>query len=553
LDVSEDLPTKLFGDELRVKQIFNNLLSNAFKYTREGEVSWEVFLERDEEGLWLVTRIKDTGVGIKEEDIEKLFSDYSQVDAKSNRKIEGTGLGLSITKSLAAMMGGSIAVESEYGKGSTFTVRIRQGDLGSPPLGAAAVTNLQSFNFSASKRLRNEKFVRIRLPYARVLVVDDVVTNLDVVRGILKPYAIKMDCVTSGQETIDLIRAGEPVYDAIFMDHMMPEMDGIEATRIIREEIGSDYAKKIPILALTANAIVGNEELFLNAGFQAFLSKPIDIMAMDAAIRKWVRNKDKEKSWKESAESGASERREGSEDRRKTPDRRKGNDRRGEGRRGDDRRGDDRRGDDGRYDRGGSRGQDEPGIEQRLQIPGLDVRQMLDMLAGDEETYLTILRSYLTNTPDLLDSLDRQMDNLKDYAITVHGVKGGSRNIGATAIGMKAEQLEFAAKAGDATFVQTETASFKTLVEELLLQIASFLEENDRNLQKPMRDAPDPDVLAQLRAASETFDIDGVDAAIDALDSFEYREESTLLTFLREQQAVMGFKQIQERLKEMGI
>ncbi|MDR0564751.1 MAG: response regulator [Azoarcus sp.] len=293
LHVDETLPNVLQGDDLRLKQMLNNLLSNAIKYTTRGRVDWYIACERDGDSVWLTSVIKDTGIGIRPDDIQKLFSDYNQVDTRANRKIEGSGLGLSIAKKIAKMMDGDITVESEYGVGSTFTLRIRQGFVNDVPIGPDVAENLRNFKYFDEKRNRR-KFVRIPLPYARVLVVDDVPINLDVARGLLRHYGMKVDCVDSGIEAIARIREEKIHYDAIFMDHMMPEIDGIEATRIIREEIGTDYAKNIPIIALTANAIVGNENMFLSKGFQAFLSKPIDIRALDATLDHWVRDKTKE-------------------------------------------------------------------------------------------------------------------------------------------------------------------------------------------------------------------------------------------------------------------
>ncbi|MDR0347815.1 MAG: response regulator, partial [Coriobacteriales bacterium] len=341
LEIDGDLFSTLYGDELRIKQVFNNLLSNAFKYTRKGRVSWSITNERDGESVWLVSKITDSGIGIKPEDIEKLFMDYSQVDVKNNQAVEGTGLGLAITKNLVQMMDGTIDVESTYGVGTTFSVRLRQGYVSDVPIGEDVAKNLKKFQYFDEKRMRSEKLIRIQLPYAHVLIVDDVPVNLDVARGMMQPYHMQIDCVTSGEEAIELIQHGEVRYNAIFMDHMMPGMDGIEATRIIREEIGSDYAKSIPIIALTANAIAGNEELFLGKGFQAFLSKPIDIQRMDQVIRKWVRDRELEKKLAEEREKRTFER-DGEQipDLRERDERRRKVDRRGSGERrsGGDRR-----------------------------------------------------------------------------------------------------------------------------------------------------------------------------------------------------------------------
>jgi CheY-like chemotaxis protein/two-component sensor histidine kinase len=293
LDIEENLPANLVGDDLRVKQILNNLLSNALKYTNEGTVRLGADCCRNGDDMWVTFCISDTGIGIREEDVAKLFTDYNQLDAHVNRKIEGTGLGLSITKKLVELMGGEISVESEYGKGTTFRVRIRQGFAGDVAIGRETAKNLRGLRYSERRKRAREKLTRVDLSYASVLVVDDFPTNLDVAAGMLRKYKMRVDCVTSGRESIGLIAAGEPAYDAVFMDHMMPGMDGIEATKAIRA-LGTEYAQNVPIIALTANAVSGNEEMFLENGFNAFLSKPINVMNLDSVVHRWVRDKSKE-------------------------------------------------------------------------------------------------------------------------------------------------------------------------------------------------------------------------------------------------------------------
>jgi PAS domain S-box-containing protein len=300
LDINEELPSSLFGDDLRLKQILNNLLSNACKFTKEGTICLGFKSQHEGlantvagEDLWVSFYVSDTGIGIREEDMAKLFSDYNQVDSRANREIEGTGLGLSITKRFVEMMGGEISVESEYGKGTTFRGRIRQGFVAYKPLGKETVENLRKFRYSDKKKSVNEKLVRPDLSYARVLVVDDFPTNLDVAAGMLGKYKMHVECVLSGKEALDRISAGEPIYNAIFMDHMMPGMDGIEATKLIRS-LGTKYAENIPIIALTANVVAGNEQMFLDNGFSAFLPKPFNVMLLDSIIQHWVRDKSRE-------------------------------------------------------------------------------------------------------------------------------------------------------------------------------------------------------------------------------------------------------------------
>jgi signal transduction histidine kinase/CheY-like chemotaxis protein len=521
LHVDENMPALILGDELRVKQVFNNLLSNAFKYTKEGRVDWYISSEREGDDVWFVSSVTDTGIGIRPEDVKKLFSEYNQVDTKSNRKIEGTGLGLSICKNMVELMDGTITVESEYGAGSTFTVRFRQGAVaGASPLGPTVAENLRGFKYIDNKRDRSSKLLRAQIPYARVLVVDDVSTNLDVAKGMMKPYGMQIDCVTSGPAAIELIRAGEVRYNAIFMDHMMPGMDGIEATRIIREEIGTDYARDIPVIALTANALVGNEDMFLKKGFQAFLSKPIDIMRMDFVINHWVRDKDLEKKLAagEPEQTAAPDARSGRE-RRHNFDRRTNLDRRMD--------------DDG------------------LGIDGIDLQKGLKRFGDDDGIYLDVLKSYVANTPPLLESLRKYAQtDLPNYGIVVHGLKSSSQSIGAESIGARAAALETAAKAGDAAFVNERSGHFIAAVETLLESLSGLLQELAEVDPKPRRESPDAQVLAELLEASRDFDIDGVDEAMEKLESFEYESGGELVEWLRAQVSVAGFKKIAERLSQ---
>ena len=293
LDLKEDMLANLCGDDLRVKQIINNILSNAFKYTEKGTVTLGISCNVEAENVWLSIYVSDTGRGIREDDLNKLFTDYGQVDTHMNRKIEGTGLGLSITKRLTEMMEGEISAESEYSKGSVFRIRIRQGFVNNKTIGPTVVKNLCSFRYEEDKCIVNKKIVRPDLSFAQVLVVDDMQTNLDVATGLLSKYKLKVDCVLSGKEAIERIQKGltsdnDLGYNVIFMDHMMPGMDGIETASAIRA-IGTEYAKKIPIIALTANAIQGTEEMFYANNFQGFLTKPINILQLDSVVRKWIK------------------------------------------------------------------------------------------------------------------------------------------------------------------------------------------------------------------------------------------------------------------------
>ncbi|MDR0497570.1 MAG: response regulator [Treponema sp.] len=298
LEIKGDFPAKLIGDELRVKQILNNLLSNAAKYTNEGTIQLTINSEPlTNENVLVCFAVRDTGIGIQTGDMEKLFDNYSQLDSKTNRRTEGTGLGLSIAKNLAELMSGSIRAESEYGKGSVFTAEIIQGIDGSADvtcnaasIGEETAEALRNFNYTGSGKETDIVFSRrVVLSDARVLVVDDKPVNLLVARGLLKPYGLIMDTASSGQEAIEKAKAVS--YDLIFMDHMMPEMDGIETLKEIRNEESSKNIRQVPIVALTANALRDMREYYLEHGFNDYLSKPIDPKMLNDVLVKWIPGK----------------------------------------------------------------------------------------------------------------------------------------------------------------------------------------------------------------------------------------------------------------------
>ena len=517
LDIDEGIYARLRGDELRVKQIMNNLLSNAIKYTREGHVTLCIRCFREGGNVRFTIEVRDTGRGIKPEDIGKLFLDYAQLDLESNRAIEGTGLGLPITKNLAELMGGTINVESEYGTGSVFTVSILQKFIEETVISKETIESLKNFRYSEGRHIRHARISRIALPYARVLVVDDNQTNLDVAKGLMKPYGMQIDCVDSGQRAIDAIRANNAKYDAIFMDHMMPGMNGIEATKVIRE-LGTEYAEKIPVIALTANAISGSEEMFLNRGFQAFLSKPIDISRLDEVLRRWVRNKEFEKKYFEQHPMIAEELQAGihnGQERRKADDRRSGIERR----------------------------------KARMKFAGMDMEKGKERFGGDRATYEEVLRSYTANTPALLDSIENiNEDGLPAYAITVHGIKGSSRGIGADMIGDSAENLEHAAKAGDIDYVAKHNPVFLETARKLIRDLEDMLSDNGAENGKPTKAQPDNDALLKLLEACKAFSMDEAEDAMAEIDAYHYESDGGLADWLRENVNLTNFKIIIERL-----
>jgi signal transduction histidine kinase/CheY-like chemotaxis protein len=464
LNLDPSIPAKLLGDELRVKQILNNLLSNAIKYTCQGKVSLNIKWEKGDGNIAILTFIvKDTGQGIRKEDLGKLFARYSQLNMRANRKVEGVGLGLSITKTLATLMGGSISVESEYGVGSAFTVVIRQEIVDNTPIGKNTVENMKYFR-SIDNRGDRRKMIKTVMPGACVLVVDDVQTNIDVARGLMAEYELTVDGALSGQEAVDLVRAEKPWYDIIFMDHMMPDMDGIQATRIIRS-IDSDYARKIPIVALTANALAGNRDMFIENGINDFLAKPVEIQKLNAILENWI-PKEKQQE-KESF-----------------------------------------------LDQEDAKKETMPGI------PGIDVYAGLANTGNSVATYKKILSVFCADADSRIPRIEDAAGtgDLTLYTTLVHALKGASRSIGAAAFGDHAALLEDAGRSGNRSLIKAETGRFLRSLLRLKNQINAVLDEGSPSDSRESGDGTDYTALnlGALKEALLAMDTGAVNARLQS-------------------------------------
>jgi CheY-like chemotaxis protein len=505
LHIDPTIPSVFFGDETRVRQILNNLLSNAFKYTQEGHVSLRIMWKKINEKANLTFIVSDTGMGIRKADIGKLFSKYIQLDTKANRHIEGTGLGLSITKKLLQMMGGTISVESIYHKGSTFTVKLQQIIVNEIPIGHDIASDLEALRFIEDRNSdRGRKIMRSHMPYGKILVVDDVMTNLDVARGLLLPYGLQVDCAGSGREAIDMIREEKTLYDIVLMDHMMPEMDGIAATRFIRREIGTEYARTVPIVALTANAVAGNEKMFLANDFSAFISKPIDIIRLDTILNQWVRDKQSEETLK----LANSEKTQKGED-------------------------------------------DSRAIRVLLDLnpAGIDFRMGIQRY-GSADSYIQVLTSFVKHTPALLSEMDAvSAATIHNYAILIHGIKGSSYGICADAIGHKASALEAAAKRGDIETLRKANPDFIEAVQKLLSNLELVVEATTPVREKIVLPFPDSAMLEKLLSAAQSYDTMTMEHTIAELERYEYESGAGLVAWLRKQMDNLEYESIGDRLK----
>ncbi len=279
VDVDENIPKRLRGDDVRIAQIMLNLLNNAVKYTPEGSITFTVKADNISNDTILRFSVKDTGIGIKEEDISSLFDDFQRLDLSKNRNIEGTGLGLAITYRLIDLMNGQIDVASEYGKGSEFSVIIPQVIVDKTPVGKF------SENVDVDEISKNRQSALFTAPDAEILVVDDNTMNILVARNLLKRTKVRVTECMSGKDALEAMK--KKAFDVILLDHMMPEMDGIETLRMSKM-LEDNMSKNAPVIALTANAVSGVREMYLSEGFDDYIAKPIDGTSLEEMLRKYI-------------------------------------------------------------------------------------------------------------------------------------------------------------------------------------------------------------------------------------------------------------------------
>ena len=426
MDISPEIPAALFGDEVRIRQIINNLLSNAVKYTNEGTVTLSVWTEKVEvdpmqgnkgNQVELFIHVKDTGIGIREKDVGKLFRDFVRLDEKRNRNIEGTGLGLNLTKQLVDMMGGFISVDSVYGEGSTFKVHLMQQVSDEKPLGDFYKLYKQQVNVMDAA---HEKFIA---PDARVLLADDMQMNLKVFAGLLKDTEIQIDTAINGAEALKLIEKNH--YDVIFLDHMMPVMDGIEAFRQMKL-LAKNPNANTPVVMLTANAVVDAKNQYMDEGFSDYIAKPIREEVLLSCLRKFLPKelvKPVEKN--SSAENASSE------------------------------------------------------IEKSAAQSSAKLADFLDEATGlaycmnDQKFYKEMLGEYVSadKTEELMEAFSKE--DFEYYRITVHAVKSTSLTIGATKISEDAKALEMACKEGNLDFVKKNHEAFMQKYKALIQALRS--------------------------------------------------------------------------------
>ncbi len=449
IEINEKLPSWLYGDEVRIRQIINNFLSNAVKYTKEGTITFRLdFEEKSQEEIWLVISVLDTGIGIKKEDIAKLFESFTRIEEKRNRNIEGTGLGLNLTKNLVDLMNGEVTVESTYGKGSCFTAKIPQKVVDAKPMGDFGKRYHQYLNQGEETELS------FCAPEARILVVDDVQMNISVVEGLLKQTSIQIDTALSGKDCLELIQNNP--YHIIFLDHMMPEMDGIETLKKMHE-LTENPNMNTPVIMLTANAIVGAKEEYLNIGFTDYLTKPIQETSLLEMILKYL-PKELVGDMKNEKKDGESDKTEKEQlekpEQQERPEQQEKQEQQGQQE---------------------SQEQQEP-LRKLEQLEGLDTETGLSYCMNDEEFYIEMLQEYLKS--DKLSGLEQffQKEDWENYATLVHALKSTSLTIGAVSVSEKAKALELEAKAGNIDFIRAHHKETMAEYQELMDGIRKVIE-----------------------------------------------------------------------------
>ncbi|MCR5594525.1 MAG: response regulator [Lachnospiraceae bacterium] len=588
LDISPELPAILYGDNIRIRQILINLANNAVKFTESGHIAIKVDYDKtDDSSIMLIISVEDTGIGIKKEDLTKIFESFSQVDSKRNRAVEGTGLGLAISERLTTLMNGKLDVTSEYGKGSTFTISIPQRVIEWTPgvelhrpnecIGISLLSskNLNTgfkrdscklgvisyqfdenadlmprfeeimskypgcdyFLFTEESMLTPDRMVYLEsnpeivvvivsgfgeyselnlsnqvhinkplsvmnismiynrekvffnnaqgeegdftAPEAKVLIVDDNAVNLAVAEGLIEPLGMSVMTADNGRDAIKLCE--KETFDIIFMDHMMPEMDGIEATHLIRERY--PRYKNIPIIALTANAIGNAKERFLSEGLDDFIPKPIDVKNMIAKVRKWLPDeKIKPADPKIASESKPI----------RSP---------------------------------------EKIVDNPMIISDLDTGEAIAKI-GSEKVFFNVLKEYYRVIPSKYDSIKDSYENADwgKYTIEVHALKSSSAQIGAMSLSAMAARLEKAGKETDIEYIKDNTEAMLEKYLSYKDALAPFAGEQS-TASSDSRPAMTEDILSGLfesiKTAADELDLDKLEAAAETLDKYSFPDDKT--------------------------
>lgn len=482
LDIAQDIPYKLSGDEIHIRQIISNLLSNAVKYTEQGKVTLHLGWKKiGDDEIELDLAVKDTGVGIKEKDIAKLFGVFQRMDTIARNKDDRTGLGLAITNSLVEMMGSKLEVQSTFGKGSVFSFKIVQKVVDSTPLGDFEKQYNESIH---SVKNYKQKFIA---PMGKILIVDDNAMNLAVAQGLLKETRLQVDVAGSGGECLELLH--RKTYHLICLDHMMPVMDGVETLHAIRNLEGNPSVET-PVIALTANAVAGAKEFYLKEGFQDYLTKPIDSDKFEDILIKYL-PENVVYLTQEQNESGE----EGQEDESEINM-----------------------------------------MESKLSGIGFNIRNGLKYMGNNMALYVKVLHDFqliLKEKEDALRDFLKKRD-MPGYAIIVHSLKGNARNVGADDLADEAFELEKMSKAGQLEDVEVRSPILFNLMKNVRKDLKTYLDSEDKTVKEneepkdeekqTITDDDWKQALRELAGRLDDFDGDSVNAKLEELKRYDRPE-----------------------------
>lgn len=468
LNISPSLPKTLYGDSVRIKQCIINLLTNAIKYTKTGSVNFSMtYNKTDENNILLTVHVIDTGSGIKKEDMKKLFAPFERIDEEKNRTIEGSGLGISIVRRLLDLMNSKLEVKSTYGKGSDFSFSIIQKVIDWTPVGKLNEAFAENVEQMANYR------EKLHAPKARLLFVDDTAMNLDVIKGLLKNTGITIDTVLSGKEALKSVKNFK--YDILFIDHRMPEMDGIETLHAMKK-MRKNKSKGQPCIALTANAISGVKKMYLNEGFDDYLSKPVNPVKLEEMIRHYLPQDYLEEDSEENPVLNIQNTSSDFSD----------------------------------------------FIKQVNNIKSIDAESALKNCSDPELLYKSI-RQFNLSIDERSQELQKffEAEDWKNYEIKVHALKSTSRLIGALELSKIAEYLEECAEKNEIPEIKENHKKLLDLYLEFKTILKPLTEETNQNIQKkPITKIELSDKINKLIQYSESFDIDGLDNLINELKAF---------------------------------
>lgn len=466
LEVDETIPRLLYGDEIRIKQIITNLLTNAVKYTDKGTITFRVGYKKLEDfAIGLQISVEDTGIGLRPEDVEKLCKPFERFEQDRNRNVEGTGLGMAITQYFLNLMGSRLEVKSTYGKGSCFSFNIRQEVYNWECMG-----NWQE-DFKQIKDRDSKNNVSFVAPEAHILVVDDVPINLIVFKGLIKETKIQIDTASSARDAISL--CGKLKYDIIFMDHMMPDMDGVDALNEIKKD-STAINFDTPVVALTANAISGARDFYVEAGFEDYITKPIESTLLKSCIKRLLEEKivKTDKLATEKANTVSADMR-----------------------------------------------------ESIRQIPFIELDKAVEF-SGDEEVYFVILEEFYATSDGRVASIEKYFNSgdIKNYTIEVHALKSSAKIIGDNELSEMARELEHAGNEKNIKLIEEKTNDLISRYKKLKQCLADIFENNgDENLPEIEADELS-EAITYLEQAVRSYDADMASAVVKELGTYKLPE-----------------------------